>query len=38
MPGDEGFHERLLCVAEKINETAVFEKKEVSLFSEELLF
>ncbi|MBC7910383.1 MAG: transposase [Pyrinomonadaceae bacterium] len=30
MPGDTGVGERLLCLAEKINQTAVPEKKAVS--------
>jgi len=37
MPGDESQCERLLCVAEKVNETAVPEKKKAGRFGEELL-
>jgi hypothetical protein len=37
MPGDGGFAERLLCVAQMFIEAAVFEKKEVSRFSAKLL-
>jgi len=38
VPGDESFDERVLCLAEKIIETALPEKKEVSRFSARLLF
>jgi hypothetical protein len=38
MPGDTGVSERVLCVAQKIKQTAVPEKKEVGGFSEKLLF
>jgi hypothetical protein len=37
MPGDEGFRERLLCVAETIKQTTVLKKKKARRFSEELL-
>lgn len=38
MPGDDGFDEWLLCLAQKIDQTAVFEKKTVGWFNEKLLF
>jgi hypothetical protein len=38
MPGDGSFSERLLCVAEKVKQTAVSEKKKARRFSEKLLF
>jgi hypothetical protein len=38
MPGDAGIGKRVLCVAQKIIETAVYQKKKVGGFSEKLLF
>jgi hypothetical protein len=36
--GDAGFTKRLLCVAEAINQAALFEKEEVSRLNKRLLF
>ncbi len=37
MPGDAGFGERLLCVAQAINEAALREQEKVSRFNQALL-